>query len=171
MTDRAPGVNTEFSVSRVFEIVQSMSGQGNVITIPCPYLDYFAGDQQAHLLGAILNQLVFWSGKSDLTDGWFYKSYEGIASEIRAVTKDQVRKAMNKLVDHYFPGIIEVSTRKVNGTPIRHYRLDGDALIARIFPPLLETAVLPHGNGNIATSMETAVLPLLFSIQIKKKQI
>ena len=158
MTDQAPEVNAEICVSRIFEIVQSMSGQGNVITIPCPYLDFFAGDQQAHLLGAILNQLVFWSGKSDLTDGWFYKSYEGIAEEIRAVTKDQVRKAMNKLVEHYFPGIIEVSTKKVNGTPIKHYRIDGDALIGRIFPPLLETAELPHGNGNIATS-ETAELP------------
>lgn len=159
MTERTPAVNTEFCVSRIFEIVQSMSGQGNVITIPCPYLDFFAGDQQAHLLGAILNQLVFWSGKSDLTDGWFYKSYEGIAGEVHAVTKDQVRKAMNKLVDHYFQGIIEVSTKKVNGTPVRHYRIDGDALITRIFPPLLETAELAHGNGSIATS-ETEELPL-----------
>lgn len=144
--------------SRIFEIVQSMSGQGNSITIPCPYLDFFAGDQQAHLLAAILNQLVFWSGKSELTDGWFYKSYESIAQEIHAVTKDQVRKAISKLEKHYFPGVIESATRKVNGVPIRHYRINGDALIARLFPALLETAVLPHGNGSIATS-ETAVLP------------
>lgn len=136
-----------------------MSGQGNTISIPRPYLDFFAGDPQAHLLGAILNQLVFWSGKSELTNGWFYKSYEEIASEIRGVTKDQVRKAMNKLLERYFKGIIIDDTRKVNGTPIKHYHVDGEALIARIFPPALEVAVLPHGNGNTATS-ETAILPL-----------
>nr|HAF4307108.1 replication protein 15 [Salmonella enterica] len=144
--------------SRIFEIVQSMSGQGNSITIPCPYLDFFAGDQQAHLLAAILNQLVFWSGKSELSDGWFYKSYESIAREIHAVTKDQVRKAIGKLEVSYLPGIIETSTRKVNGAPTRHYRIHGDALIARLFPPVLEVAEVPHGNGKAATS-ETAVLP------------
>ena len=160
--------------NRIFEIVQSLSGQGNSITIPCPYLDFFAGDQQAHLLAAILNQLVFWSGKSELSDGWFYKSYESIAREIHAVTKDQVRKAISKLEVQYLPGIIEVSTRKVNGAPTRHYRIDGNALIDRLFPPTLdvaelphgngrtatsETAELPHGNGNTATTMETAILP------------
>ncbi|WP_352487940.1 replication protein 15 [Citrobacter portucalensis] len=144
--------------SRIFEIVQSMSGQGNSITIPCPYLDFFAGDQQAHLLAAILNQLVFWSGKSELSDGWFYKSYESIAREIHAVTKDQVRKAINKLETQYLPDIIETTTRKVNGAPTRHYRIHGDALIARLFPPTLEVAELPHGNGEAATS-ETAELP------------
>jgi hypothetical protein len=60
--------------NQVFEIVQAMSGQGNCITIPGPYLDFFAGDRQQHLLAAILNQLVFWSGKSSLDDGWFTKS-------------------------------------------------------------------------------------------------
>ncbi|EOA1810745.1 hypothetical protein ACHUHW_001920 [Klebsiella michiganensis] len=48
--------------NQVFDIVQAMSGQGNCITIPGPYLDLFAGDRQQHLLAAILNQLVFWSG-------------------------------------------------------------------------------------------------------------
>ncbi|EBR5151917.1 hypothetical protein B5W64_20495 [Salmonella enterica] len=144
--------------ARIFEIVQGMSGQGNSITIPCPYLDFFAGDQQAHLLAAILNQLVFWSGKSELSDGWFYKSYESIAREIHAVTKDQVRKAINKLETQYLPDIIETSTRKVNGAPTRHYRIHGDELIARLFPPALEVAKLPHGSGKAATS-EAAELP------------
>lgn len=152
-------------MSRIFEVVQSMSGQGNSITIPCPYLDHFAGDQQAHLLAAILNQLVFWSGKSSQDGGWFYKSHEELAREIRAVTKDQVRKAIAKLISQYFPEIIETSTRKINGSPVKHYRVNGEALISQIFPPALETAVLPNGNGNIATSkrqnrrMETAEPP------------
>ena len=67
--------------NQVFEIVQAMSGQGNCITIPGPYLDFFAGDRQQHLLAAILNQLVFWSGKSSLDDGWLYKEHAALAKE------------------------------------------------------------------------------------------
>ena len=155
-------------MSRIFEIVQAMSGQGNCITIPAPYLDFVFGDQQAHLLGAILNQLVFWSGKpSSQENGWFYKTHEELAAEIRGVKPDQVRKAVDKLITKYLPGVILEAKRKVNGTPKKHYRVDGDALITKIFPPVLETAVLPNGNGDIAESkrqisqMETAESPNL----------
>ncbi|WP_297200451.1 hypothetical protein [uncultured Pluralibacter sp.] len=104
-------------------------------------------------MGAILNQLVFWSGKSANQDGWFYKSHDTIAEEVCGVTGDQVRKAINKLVEDYFPGIIEVATHKVKGTPVKHYRIDGDALIARIFPSLLDSAEEPNGNGSKAESI------------------
>ena len=155
-------------MSRIFEIVQAMSGQGNCITIPAPYLDFVFGDPQAHLLGALLNQLVFWSGKpSSQENGWFYKTHEELAAEIRGVKPDQVRKAVDKLITKYLPGVILEAKRKVNGTPKKHYRVDGDALITKIFPPVLETAVLPNGNGDIAESnrqksqMETAESPNL----------
>jgi uncharacterized phage protein (TIGR02220 family) len=142
-------------MSRIFEIVQAMSGQAGVITIPAVYLDFVFGDPQAHLLGAILNQLVFWSGKpSSQENGWFYKTHEELAAEIRGVKPDQVRKAVDKLITKYLPGIIEEAKRQVNGTVKKHYRVDGDALIIKIFPPkaasAMGSAILPNGNGDIA---------------------
>ncbi|MBJ8956850.1 hypothetical protein [Citrobacter youngae] len=163
MTERTAG--TEFCVSRIFEIVQSMSGQGNSITIPCPYLDFFAGDRQQHLLAAILNQLVFWSGKSHLENGWFYKEHAVIAAEVRASSEDVIRKAMSKIISQYLPGVIEEKKRKVNGTPKMHYRINEEALIALIFPPVLDSALKPNGNGSQAETkrllslMETAHKP------------
>lgn len=163
MTERTAG--TEFCVSRIFEIVQSMSGQGNSITIPCPYLDFFAGDRQQHLLAAILNQLVFWSGKSHLENGWFYKEHAVIATEVRASSEDVIRKAMSKIISQYLPGVIEEKKRKVNGTPKMHYRINEEALIALIFPPVLDSALKPNGNGSQAewkrpkSRMETAQEP------------
>jgi hypothetical protein len=62
--------------NQVFDIVQAMSGQGNCITIPGPYLDFFAGDRQQHLLAAILNQLVFWSVSRAWTMAGFTKSMQ-----------------------------------------------------------------------------------------------
>lgn len=109
--------------NQVFEIVQAMSGQGNCITIPGPYLDFFAGDRQQHLLAAILNQLVFWSGKSALDNGWFYKEHAALAKEVRAKDSDVVRKAMFKITDQYLSGVIEEELRRRWNTQ-KHYRID-----------------------------------------------
>ncbi|MEB8077970.1 hypothetical protein NGI08_04020 [Klebsiella michiganensis] len=149
--------------NQVFEIVQAMSGQGNCITIPGPYLDFFAGDRQQHLLAAILNQLVFWSGKSSLENGWFYKEHAALAKEIRAKDGDVVRKAMFKITEQYLAGVIEEELRQVSGTPKKHYRVDQEALIAKIFPrggnsnkPLkyMDSAQEPNGNGLRAESKQ-----------------
>ncbi len=106
-------------MSQIFEIVQSLSGQRNCITIPVPYLDFFSGDQQAHALGAVLNQLVFWSGKSDLNDGWFYKEHSELAAEIRGVSEDQVQRLVNKICTRWLPDVVQKTQRQVNGTKKR----------------------------------------------------
>ncbi len=140
-------------MSRIFEVVQAMSGQKNCIVIPGPYLDFFASDQQSFALAAVLNQLVFWTGKSSQDDGWFYKTHEELAGELRGVSEDQVQRVVSKLRKKYLPGVIEVSTRKVNGTPKNHYRIDGDKLIALIFPPAVESAESRNGKREITESI------------------
>ncbi|EPL8956434.1 hypothetical protein RFE82_006186, partial [Klebsiella pneumoniae] len=132
-----------------FEIVQAMSGQGNCITIPGPYLDFFAGDRQQHLLAAILNQLVFWSGKSSLDDGWFYKEHAALAKEVRVLEGDVVRRAIYKITEQYLPGVIQEDTRQVNGTPKKHYRIDQEKLMHKIFPAILDSAQTPNRNKSL----------------------
>jgi len=126
---------------RTFDVVQSLSGQRNAIVIPRPYIRFFAGDQQAYVLGAILNQIVFWSGvDSSAADGWFYKSHKEMGEDLEGLSEDQVSRLTNKLCTKYFPGIIETKSKKVNGTPTTHYRIDGDAIISKIFPSYLDSA-------------------------------
>lgn len=137
-------------MSQIFEIVQSLSGQRNCITIPVPYLDYFSGDQQAHALGAVLNQLVFWSGKSDLNDGWFYKEHSELAAEIRGVSEDQVQRLVNKICTRWLPGVVEKAQRQVNGTKKTHYRINGEALINVLFPVTLDSAESRNGKREVA---------------------
>ncbi len=156
--------------NQVFEIVQAMSGQGNCITIPGPYLDFFAGDRQQHLLAAILNQLVFWSGKSSLDDGWFYKEHAALAKEVRAKDGDVVRKAMFKITDQYLSGVIEEELRQVGGTPKKHYRIDQEALISRIFPQILDSAQEPNGDRSLKV-METAYKPNGIGAKAESKQV
>jgi hypothetical protein len=137
-------------MSQIFEIVQSLSGQRNSITIPVPYLDFFAGDQQAHALGAVLNQLVFWSGKSTRDDDWFYKEHSALAEEIRGVSEDQIQRLVNKICTRWLPGVVEKSQKQVNGTKKTHYRINGDALIARLFSKTLDSAESRNGKREVA---------------------
>ncbi|WP_279047286.1 hypothetical protein [Cedecea davisae] len=137
-------------MSQIFEIVQAMSGQKNSITIPVPYLDFFADDQQAHALGAMLNQLVFWSGKSDLNNGWFYKEHAELASEIRGVSADQVQRMAKKICQRWLPGVVEMKQAQVNGTKKTHYRVNGEALITRLFPQAMDSAESQNGKREVA---------------------
>lgn len=137
-------------MSQIFEIVQSLSGQRNCITIPVPYLDFFSGDQQAHALGAVLNQLVFWSGKSDLKDGWFYKEHSELASEIRGVSEDQVQRLVNKICTRWLPGIVQKAQRQVNGTKKTHYCINGEGLINALFPATMDSAESRNGKCEVA---------------------
>jgi hypothetical protein len=134
--------------------MKAMSGQGNCITIPVPYIDFFAGDRQSHLLAAILNQMVFWSGKSHLQDGWFYKGHEELAVEVRAVSEDSIRRAMDRIIKEYLPGAIEEKLRKVSGIPRKHYRINEEIFIHKVFPHLSDSALTPNGNGVNAESAE-----------------
>ncbi|HFT1547261.1 TPA: hypothetical protein ACH27V_000849 [Klebsiella quasipneumoniae subsp. similipneumoniae] len=156
--------------NQVFEIVQAMSGQGNCITIPGPYLDFFAGDRQQHLLAAILNQLVFWSGKSSLDDGWFYKEHAALAKEVHAKDADVIRKAMFKITEKYLSGVIEEDLFQVGGTPKKHYRIDQEALISMIFPQVLDSAQEPNGNKSLKV-METAYKPNAIGAKAESKQV
>ncbi|WP_142513554.1 hypothetical protein, partial [Klebsiella huaxiensis] len=102
---------------------------------------------------------VFWSsGKSSLDDGWFYKDHITLAKEVRAKDSDVVRKAMYKITTQYLAGIIEEDTRHVNGTPKKHYRIDQEALIAKIFPEIMDSAQEPN-RSKVLKTMETALEP------------
>lgn len=144
-------------MSRIFDIVQSMSGQKNVIVLPRPYLLFFKDDQQAHALAAVLNNLVFWSAFGS-EDGWFYKTHKELGQEAGELTEDQTERLVKKIITKYLPGVFETCSKKVNGTPTKHYRMDGDLLISLIFPEKSETVKVRNGKresaGTIPRSRE-----------------
>lgn len=138
-------------MSRTFDIVQSMSGQKNVIVLPRPYLQFFKEDQQAHALAAVLNNLVFWSAFGS-EDGWFYKTHKELGTEAGELSEDQTERLVKKLVGKYLPGVIETCSKKVNGTPTKHYRIDGEALISCIFPENNDYAKVRNGKRESSES-------------------
>lgn len=132
-------------MSRIFDIVQSLAGQRNNVVIPRQFLRFFAGDQQAYQLAAVLNQLIFWSGCSTREDGWFYKTHEELGEEV-ALSSDQVRRVVEKLTRTYFPDILHSKNKRTSsGDKVKHYFLDGDSLIEKLFPA---NAVLESDDGD-----------------------
>lgn len=140
-------------MSRIFDVVQSLSGQKNVVIIPRPYLRFFKGEQQCHALAAVLNQLVFWSGCSTLENGWFYKSHKELAEEIGDLSEDQTARLVDKVIKKHLSDVIETTLRKVNGTPQKHYRICEELLIKRIFPEVSDSAKSRNGNREVTESI------------------
>lgn len=142
-------------MSRIFDIVQSLTGQKNNLVVPRQFLRFFAGDQQAYQLAAILNQIIFWSGHSTREDGWFYKTHEELGEEVE-LSSDQVRRVVDKLSKAYLAGILSTANKRTaNGDKVKHYHLDGDALIEKLFPATpcpkeKKEPDSPDGNGEVA---------------------
>lgn len=102
------------------DLLKNFSGQDNVITVPKIYIK-FTGDMTTAIL---LNQIVFYSDKTNRSDGFFYKKYDDWQAEI-CLSERQVRHSAKKLVNL---GVIETRIMKANGNPTVHYKLNYDVL-------------------------------------------
>lgn len=102
------------------QLLKQISGQENTLTIPRVYFELTGNLTQA----LVLNQIVFWCGKSKRQDGYFYKSYKEWYEET-ALSERQVRYATEKLE----PFGVKTKLKKAEGAPTIHYYVDLDKLL------------------------------------------
>ncbi|HGN7085238.1 TPA: hypothetical protein ACKW31_002071 [Staphylococcus aureus] len=88
----------------ISSIISQFSGQNNVIPIPVIYLKITEDYPSA----ALLNQMIYWSDRTNRKDGYFYKSYVEWFEELH-LTEYQVRRATNKLKSF---GFVETALKK-----------------------------------------------------------
>ena len=100
----------------VANLITLYSGQNRVVTIPTLYLELL-GDYNTAVM---LNQLIYWSDRSNRTDGFFFKSYKEWEEEI-LLSQYQVKKAVDKLKKI---GLVETKLKKSYGSPTLHYKVD-----------------------------------------------
>ena len=99
----------------MFELVKSMSGQANILTVPRAYIELMGSIDGALLL----SQIIYWSDKGD--GGWFYKKYAEWEEEIH-LSKYKVKKQIDIMVA---AGFLETKTKKdPHGTPVVFYKFD-----------------------------------------------
>lgn len=98
----------------IAELLSTFSGQENTLTIPRAYIDVTGNIEDALLL----SQIIYWTDRTKMDDGWFAKSYAEWKSEI-ALSKYQVMTATKRLE----VAGVETIVKKFNGSPTVHYRL------------------------------------------------
>ncbi|MBZ4662801.1 MAG: hypothetical protein JG776_483 [Caloramator sp.] len=103
----------------MYKVIESVSGQNNILTIPTFYVK-LTGSLETALM---LSQLVYWSSRTK--DGWVYKSSKEWQEEI-FLTDYAIRKSTKKLLEM---DVIETKIKKANGSPTTHYRVKKDKLI------------------------------------------
>ncbi|KKB24454.1 phage protein [Staphylococcus carnosus] len=100
----------------ISSIITQFSGRNNIIPIPVVYIQLTEDYPSA----ALLNQMIYWSDRTNRKDGYFYKSYNEWFDELH-LTEYQVRRATNKLKSF---GFVETALKKANGAPTLHYKVD-----------------------------------------------
>lgn len=99
----------------ITDLLASFSGQENTLTIPRPYIT-ITGSVEA---GLLLNQIVYWSDRTKMDNGWFAKSYKEWEDEI-TLTKRQV----SRLIPALQRIGVETKVRRFNGSPTLHWRIN-----------------------------------------------
>lgn len=97
-------------------LISSISGQDNYLTVNRIFVQ-FMGSLEG---GVFLQQLIFWSDKTQNLDGFFYKTY-GEWNEEVCLSEYSVRKQTKILKDKK---LLETKLKKANGSPTVHYKLD-----------------------------------------------
>ncbi|MDN6742429.1 MAG: replication protein, partial [Staphylococcus equorum] len=97
----------------ISNLIISYSGQQRTINIPVLYLELL----EDYNVAVMLNQLIYWSDRSNRTDGYFYKNYKEWQEEV-FLSQYQVKKAVDKLKKLE---LVETKLKKSYGSPTLHY--------------------------------------------------
>lgn len=108
----------------MFAVIRGYCGQSNVLTIPRVFIKI----TKSHRAALVLSQCIYWSDKSHLTDGWFYKSYKEWRQELE-IPQRGMMTAIDILKKK---GLLETKIVKINGAPTCHYRVDIDMVFTTI---------------------------------------
>lgn len=127
----------------ITDLLTQFSGQENTITIPRPYI-MITGSIEAAL---ILNQIVYWSDRTSMDNGWFAKSYKQWEDET-TLSKRQVSRAIPALRRVG----VETKIRRFAGSPTLHYRLNKEKFAQSI------TALLNNGKLQNVTIEDDKML-------------
>jgi len=104
--------------STIIDLICSVTGQTNILTIPRALID-FMGSVEG---GLLLSRIIYWQEHSNQDGGCFYKTYSEWDEEL-CLSKYKVGKLSTKMKDM---GFLTTRVRKANGNPTVHYLLDRD---------------------------------------------
>lgn len=151
--------------AQAYNLLRQFTGQSNTLTIPRPFIT-MTGSIEAALL---LSQIIYWSDRTVMKDGWFAKSYSEWENEL-TLTQYQVSNAIKKTLNEFG---VETKLKKFNDIPTLHYRINTPVFLNRVMKffdnpgdmkkldnaltePIKPTkTVSPSGDGDRSKPKET----------------
>ena len=107
-------MNKENYQQQVKVIIESFTGQANILTVPRTLLEFLGNDFPATIL---LSQLIYWQGKGMREDGAIVKTYKEWEDEI-GIERRQIYRATLKMP------YLTTEVHRFKGNPTVHYYLD-----------------------------------------------
>lgn len=109
--------------TQAYNLIRQFTGQANTLTIPRPFIS-MTGSLESALL---LSQIIYWSDRATMKDGWFCKSYPDWEAEL-TLSQYQVSKAIKTLKEFG----VETKLKKFNDIPTLHYRINTPVFLDRV---------------------------------------
>jgi hypothetical protein len=100
----------------VLAYIKQFTGQANILAVPRVFVR-FTGSIEA---AALLNQILYWSERTDDPNGWFWKTAKEWEDEL-GLSYYKVSRILNKLK---LTLGIETALHWVRGATVTHYRID-----------------------------------------------
>jgi hypothetical protein len=110
---------------KLLDVIADLTGENRTVTFPRTYVEWLEGD---YVAAVVLNEVVWWTNWSHQNgkDGWFYRT-EGEWVERTRLTRKQVVRAITTINDRAGRALIERMTKRAEGSPTMHFRLDDRA--------------------------------------------
>lgn len=102
-------------------ILTELVGSSNMLSTNILFIDFTGSHEKAQFL----SQIIYWSGRTQMENGWFAKSHDEWHDEIR-IKKDSIRRYSK---DFEELGFLEMKFEKFAGRPCTHYRLKFDKFL------------------------------------------
>ncbi len=141
------------------EIIRSLSGQQNWLSMPKAYIDTMGSLEG----GLMLSQMIYWSNKGSRADGYFWKSYKSWKEET-SLSKYQVSKQVKIMKENKF---LTTKVVKVSGVTILHYKFNFNAFQKWLVKKLHHQKSKNLTSGSQKTSLpgsQKTSLPIVTSI-------
>lgn len=100
----------------MMRLVESFTGQSNVLVIQRVLLEFMDND---HVAALLLSQILYWDGKQGRPDGGIAKTYDEWFSEL-GITRYQINRSL-RLMPY-----VTTKVHRFNGLPVVHYYFDKD---------------------------------------------
>lgn len=123
-------------------LLKHFTGQQNILTTHRVLIE-FTG---SHSCGLLLSQMMYWSGRSQLEEGWVAKTYSEWQDEV-LIPERTCRRLVSAFEKQ---GLIETKVMKFMGNPTLHFRVMDDALAEALvdFIKHGKRPPLPDGSGH-----------------------